>query len=563
VASCLFKAITPFVNIFLPKFIIDELTGGRQMDRLIWYTILLITANLILRVLNSTFTKVMETVTEDLHMKMDLYLGEKCVNMDFEHVENPDILDLKEKAYFAIYQLGAINRTLENVSVLIYQGITLIGLGYLLSFLNPLVLIFILGIVFLNSFLFKRIERIRFEDSQKDIYDNRAFGYFLRLASDFSIGKDVRLYNIGPLFLKKMKFFMDNLLRIYSRQFTLIGKYTGLSNVNTQVQTVLIYGYLSWQVLKQQIGLGSFTMYANAVRNFSTSITAFITAIIEINQLCMYLEYFMEFDQLKSRKDQGTISKDVIMDYTIEFKNVSFSYPGKKEYTLKNISITIQPGEKLSVVGLNGAGKTTFIKLLARLYVPTKGEIQLGGVDIQSINYEDYMGLLSIVFQDFKLLSYTIRDNLNIRDGIAEKEQLAALNKAGFENDYKKLDRGLNTFVYKSFDENGVEFSGGQSQKLSIARALCKDAPIVILDEPTSALDPLAEYEVYHSFNSLVEGKTAIYISHRLSSTKFSDNIAVFKDGEMIEYGTHEQLLSDKESLYAVMYNTQAMYYIS
>ncbi|WP_246241138.1 ATP-binding cassette domain-containing protein [Anaerocolumna sedimenticola] len=215
------------------------------------------------------------------------------------------------------------------------------------------------------------------------------------------------------------------------------------------------------------------------------------------------------------------------------------------------------------MVGLNGAGKTTFIKLLAGLYEPTDGEILLGDVNIKEIKYEEYMKLLSIVFQDFKLLSLTIRENLALDKSIDEDKILKSLDKAGFRKDFEKLEQGLNTNIYKSFDEKGIEFSGGQSQKIAIARALCKETPIVILDEPTSALDPIAEYEIYNSFNQLVNGKTAIYISHRLSSTRFSDCIAVFKDGEIVEYGTHKELLQRENSLYAVMYQTQAKYYMS
>lgn len=565
ILASIFKSCTPFLNIIIPKLIIDELLSTKNIQILIVYVGVLAIGNLLLKIINNYFIRIMELARTDLFNKMDSYLGEKCVDMDFENIENPEVLDLKERALFSIYNLDAIGRTLENASIIIYETIALLGLGYILAILNPIIIAVVLFIVFINSFIFKKIENIRFEDNQKAIFDNRAFGYFLRMTSDFSMGKDIRLYKVAPLILKKSKHFTDNLLRIYSRQFTAIGKYSGISNMNMQIQMIIVYAYLAMGVIKETIGIGSFTMYANTVRTFSTSIISLVNSFIEINQMCMYLELFMKFDSIESKNSKGSVSISNIKSFEIEFKNVSFKYPNKKEYTLKNISVVIKSGEKLSVVGLNGAGKTTFIKLLSRLYEPTDGSILLGGVDIKEYTYEEYMKLLSIVFQDFKLLSFSIRDNLSNqiykwRDD--EERIISCLNKAGFADDLAKLNNGIDTNIYKNFDEKGIEFSGGQAQKIAIARALYKDSPIVILDEPTSALDPISEYEVYNSFNNLIKGKTAIYISHRLSSTRFSDRIAVFKDGEIIEYGNHYDLIKNKDSLYANMYNTQATYYI-
>lgn len=563
IIASLFKACTPFLNIIFPKLIIDELLGARSIKLLVLYVGILTVGNLLLKIINVYFIKVMELSRTDLFNKMDSYLGERCVDMDFENIENPEILDLKERAFFSIYNLGAIGRVLENASIILYESVTLIGLGYILITLNPIIIIVILGIVFVNASIFKKIERLRFEDNQASIFDNRAFSYFIRLTSDFSVGKDIRLYKAAPLLLKKARYFTDNLLRIYSKQFTAIGKYSGISNINMQVQMIIIYAYLTFGVIKETISIGGFTMYANAVSKFSASIMALINSFIEINQLCMYLELFIKFDSIESKASKGSISTRDIKNFEVEFKNVSFKYPNKDEYTLKDISIIIKPREKLSVVGLNGAGKTTFIKLLSRLYEPTEGQILLGGVDIREYIYEEYMELLSIVFQDFKLLSFSIKENLTLFPEIGDEKIVSCLEKAGFGDDLSKLDKGIDTNIYKNFDEKGIEFSGGQAQKISIARALYKDSPIVILDEPTSALDPISEYEVYNSFNKLVEGKTAIYISHRLSSTRFSDVIAVFKDGQIIEYGNHNELVKKEDSLYANMYNTQAQYYIA
>lgn len=272
----------------------------------------------------------------------------------------------------------------------------------------------------------------------------------------------------------------------------------------------------------------------------------------------------MEFENIESKHTKEGKKIGNLEKVNIEFKNVSFKYPRSKEFTLKNVSIKINEGEKLSVVGLNGAGKTTFIKLLARLYEPTEGEILLNGVNINEYDYDEYMKLLSVVFQDFKLMSFSIKENIALNDfnKVKDEEIEEVLIKSGFGKDLEKLPKGINTPVYKNFDEGGIEFSGGQAQKLAIARAVYKDAPIVILDEPTAALDPKAEYEIYSKFNELIGKKTTIYISHRLSSCRFCDNIAVFQKGKLIQYGTHDELVKDKGNEYETMYSAQAQYYI-
>ena len=247
--------------------------------------------------------------------------------------------------------------------------------------------------------------------------------------------------------------------------------------------------------------------------------------------------------------------------YAIEFKNVSFRYPGSEKYILKGINLTITDGQKLSIVGENGAGKSTFVKLLIRLYDPTEGNIYLNGVNIKDIAYEQYMSIFSTVFQDYKLFSFSLKDNIALALPLNEEKVLDVLMRVGLEEKLRKLPKGIGTAIFKNFDETGFEPSGGEGQKIALARALYKDAPVIILDEPTAALDPRAEYEIYQQFNDMVEGKTAVYISHRLSSTKFCDVIAVFSNGEIAEYGSHEELMN-KCGIYSELFNMQAQFYV-
>ena len=269
---------------------------------------------------------------------------------------------------------------------------------------------------------------------------------------------------------------------------------------------------------------------------------------------------FMEYPPYMEKGERKIENLDG--GHTIEFRNVGFSYPGTGVKVLDNVSITLHSGEKLSVVGLNGAGKTTFIKLLCRLYDADSGEILLDGVNIREYDYDEYMKLFSVVFQDFRLLAFSVDDNILLGRSEPPETVDGLLEKVGLDEKVKSLPNGHDTMMFKQFDKEGVELSGGEQQKLAIARALYKNAPVVILDEPTAALDPVAEYEIYKRFDELVGGKTGIYISHRLSSCKFCDRIAVFSEGTIKEYGTHDELLRKKDGIYSEMFTAQAQYYI-
>ena len=243
----------------------------------------------------------------------------------------------------------------------------------------------------------------------------------------------------------------------------------------------------------------------------------------------------------------------------MEFRNVSFHYPNNDELVLKNITTKIRVGRKLAIVGKNGSGKSTFIKLLCRLYDPTEGEILLNGIDIKKYDYDEYRQIFSVVFQDFQLFSFPVAQNVAAGLEYDEEKVWRALAQAGMAERVKNMEKGLDTVIYKQEDE-GVEISGGEAQKLAIARALYKDAPVVILDEPTAALDPVSELEVYERFDEMVEEKTAIYISHRMSSCRFCENIVVFEDGNIAQIGNHDTLVS-QNGLYRELWNAQAQYY--
>ena len=562
--SSIFAAAVPFLNIIMPKYIIDELLGARRIKVLIMLVLLTVLGNGVLNLINRVLEKKCNIKNEEVVAGFDLLIGKKVMDLDFENIEDPEILNLKERALFPIRNQGAIWQLTYNISKGLTEIFKVIGLIGLILTLDWIIIALIILIVLLSSFMYKKSQRLQHKFFDSLIPLNREFGYYINTINDFSAGKDIRLYNVAPLFVKKLDDFNINSTKAFIKMFSKSGKYEGFNEIVLQFQMVIVYGYIAYRVLINSIGIGDFTMYTNAAINFSNSISNLFRSYVMVRQMCRYLQAFVEFENIESKHTKEGKKIGNLEKVNIEFKNVSFKYPRSKEFTLKNVSIKINEGEKLSVVGLNGAGKTTFIKLLARLYNPTEGEILLNGVNINEYDYDEYMKLLSVVFQDFKLMSFSIKENIALNDfnKVKDEEIEEVLIKSGFGKDLEKLPKGINTPVYKNFDEGGIEFSGGQAQKLAIARAVYKDAPIVILDEPTAALDPKAEYEIYSKFNELIGKKTTIYISHRLSSCRFCDNIAVFQKGKLIQYGTHDELVKDKGNEYETMYSAQAQYYV-
>ena len=281
-----------------------------------------------------------------------------------------------------------------------------------------------------------------------------------------------------------------------------------------------------------------------------------------------HLEKLFEYLDIPNKKYQGTIPieknffcNDGENEYEIEFRNVSFKYPNSDVYVLKNINTKLSIGKKQAFVGTNGAGKTTFIKLLCRLYDPTEGEILLNGIDIRKYDYEEYMQLFAFVFQDFKLFSFSLGQNIAANRTYDEDKIKECMKKVSFYDRFRTMPEGAESYLYKDISADGVEISGGEAQKIALARALYKETPVIVLDEPTASLDPIAEAQVYADFSNMVDNKTAIYISHRLSSCQFCDEITVFDKGKIVQKGAHDKLVGETAGKYSELWNAQAKYY--
>ena len=342
-----------------------------------------------------------------------------------------------------------------------------------------------------------------------------------------------------------------------------MGLLIALSSCVSAFLTGLIYLLVCIKAWAGAFGLGTATQYIGSVTSFFGGFSELMKCIGVMRINSSFLDTVFELLDTPNTMYQGSLTTEKRSDiqYDVEFRDVSFKYPGSEAYALRHVNMKFKVGSRLAVVGMNGSGKTTFIKLLCRLYDPTEGEILLNGIDIRKYRYDDYMKIFSVVFQDFQLLALPLGQNVAASQTYDAARVLDCLNKAGFGEKLAKMPHGLDTYLYKSVDTEGVDVSGGEAQKIAIARALYKDSPFIILDEPTAALDPIAEAEIYSKFDEIAGDKTAVYISHRLSSCKFCDEIAVFDSGSVIQQGTHSDLLADESGKYFELWNAQAQYY--
>lgn len=556
------NSLIPLINITMPKFIIDELLGNSNMEKILIYVFILIGYNLIAKSTSNWLLLSAFTLRCKVAAEFGQFMHKKLANTDFSNLENPNFLDMKEKANKFIYgDWHGFSYVFDRALMIIGQFFTFSGIIVIVATLNIwMVFIFVL-LVIINSLVESWAKKNEMKLSLEQAKIERGWSYFGNLFEEFSYGKEIRINTLGDWLLSQESGYAAKAIEYYKRRNNFYIKSGTFSALISFAQQGTAYIYLIYQVINKVISIGDFSMYIGAVTSFSNAMNIIMSSFVEVKAYGIYYEAMRDYLSLPENMRISGNKKISKFNHTIEFRNVYFKYEGQQNYALKNINLTINNGEKLSVVGENGAGKTTFIKLLTRVYDPTDGEILLDGVNIKCFDYDSYMNLFSTVFQDYKLFSFSLKDNVSLSQKADDKEIKLILSKVGLMDRINKLKYGIHTNVYKNFDENGFEPSGGEGQKIAIARALFKNAPIVVLDEPTAALDPKAEYEIYKQFNNLVDGKTAIYISHRLSSAKFCDKIAVFNNGKIAEYGSHDELIR-KRGQYSKLFDMQAQFYV-
>ena len=428
-------------------------------------------------------------------------------------------------------------------------------------------ILLIVGIVIIiNAYTNAKMNKLRYQTDNELWPLDRRMTWFMRFAGDLKYAKDVRSNHAQDFLFSKYRNLSFEFYRLQNRIVDSERNVKLINIVLTAVQELLIYLILGFNIIVSQIfTVGDFSLVFNAMDAFKSGCSGIIDGLIEISNRGEYFKKYLDFINIPStfrsgqQKRCALSSKD---DFVIEFKNVGYRYPNQEKYALRNVNVTIRSREKISIVGENGAGKTTFIKLLLRFYDPTEGAIYLNGMDIRDINYEDYCRIFSTVFQDFNLFALTLRENLTLgNEAITDEEIEEAANKIGFMHFINNLPKQLDTLLYSDYDKEGIDLSGGEEQKTAILRALLRRGNVILMDEPTAALDPQAEYDIYKMIDESVGNKLMIYISHRLASSKFCDKILLFAEGAIAEQGTHESLMSEN-SIYKSLFQLQAQYYM-
>ena len=495
------------------------------------------------------------------------------MHLSYASIEDRDVALLCERiqaetntGYNIFYLTSAMNRLIRSVvQVLASFSLTAsffaagaIPLWAKTALIGGVLLTLLLRIL-INANASKQRLTYYADCTQHNIVLEKFFQYFSRYTS----GMDIRLYGMEKALVRYEEAIYDNLC---NAEQTMRLHCARLNLISTLAQYALRFGVyllLIAAALRGNLSVGSIAQYVACIMLLLTA----VSEIVSSGQLALlnhtYLKRYFSYFDLPNPMYQGTLSVEKRTDeqYDVEFRDVSFRYPNTETYALRHVSLKFKAGEKLAVVGMNGSGKTTMIKLLCRLYDPTEGVILLNGVDIRKYDYDEYLSLFSVVFQDFRLFSFSLGQNVAASADYDAARVTRCLQEAGFGKRLAELPNGLATGLYQDFDRNGIEISGGEAQKIALARALYPHAPFIVLDEPTAALDPVSEYETYRKFSEMAAGKTAVYISHRLASCRFCDEILVFDGGRIVQHGTHDALLAEKDGVYASLWHAQAQYY--
>lgn len=553
----LLSAAIPFVAIVFPKYIIDEMMGAKRIRVLALYVAAAVLITLFLSITSGALKRYVKAITGDILVGFEYVIGKHNMEIAYENLEDPKYMEQNDRAMMPIRERMTHLVMIWYLPDMIRHFIIAVGsVGILLSF-DIITLIVILIPTFFVAWFNKRYQKKDMEIHQEAVCMDRFFMYYYSLLKDFGQGKDIRLFDFHTLIMKRNNECDNMILDFKGRSSKLKCDFERVSGVLGTFRTAFAYGFIGVKALVSNIGIGNFTMYTGAAAAFSNATTGFLNGFISLRQDCRYLEDFVKLQEMTVEKEEGGL-KDLDLDkINLEFRHVSFRYPGTDCDVLKDVSFELKPGESLSIVGKNGAGKTTIIKLLSRLFKPESGQILINGIDINQIDMDVYRKLVSVVFQDFKIFEFSVEENVAAGTSVSEEKLNDALRDSGIMEKIQSLSRGSKTYVGKQFDQNGTEFSGGELQKLAIARAIYKNSPVIVLDEPTAALDPYAEEEVYKHFHRLTRGRTAVYISHRLSSCKFCDSIVFLNDGKIAEHGSHEELMIHN-GRYAEMFLLQA-----
>ena len=551
--------LQPLVTAYIPKAMIDAIDNGVTVGDM---TVIVALLSLLLTLtiwLDPFMKELVRGGARIVRMRYAVAAFRKTLTTDYVNIESYEGREKQKRAeafYNARFSSGA--DFVEQCAHFLVCVIGVIASSVLLYKVNYFMILLILLTCVCEFFLLKTLKTKQSETTDNYSKLSGKFEYFYKLSKNAEASKDIKLYGFSDYLVKTAADFIYQIEHInakYTKQSAAISGVRALLNL---VRELVAYAYLTYLVLKNRLSVSDFIFCFGIITGFSNWIMNLVFSFMEISRCCTDCALYREF--VEESVSEGKPEVDFGEVRSIEFSNVFFTYPASDTETIRNMSFKVNKGENIAIVGENGAGKTTAIKLLCGLYYPSEGDILINGRSSREFSSDSYFDLFSAVFQDYCFMPMTIAENITAEQSYDKERLFAAFDKAGITDKINSLSEKENTLMVKDVYKNAADFSGGEKQKLLLAKAVYKNAPVLILDEPTAALDPISENELYLKYNELTEDKISFFISHRLSSTRFCDRILFIKDGAVAESGTHEELMAKKGAYYR-MYQTQSMYY--
>ena len=588
IIRAIFNSLSPFINIYMAARIVDMILAGEPWEQtllLAGITVFFDFFVVMMKAVLNYFINIRKTI---FNQNYNYSKNRKVSAMDYDMVDTVET----QKTLNRIYQyenmdaegLRSFERKMPNMIGNIFTILFSVALTLEL-FISPyprrlsgmakfvvtpyfavFILLFCVFSVYFTSYCNAKCTRFCVNEVDRRMpFFNEFIVAVLDVFSNSGAGAmNVRIYRQKPILFQGLEqAFRESYEIIKSYNQYHIKHRTIPCAIIEVLMQIILYTFAGISALVGRFSVGSISQYISSILKFTDAVSALVSTFETLRYNNEITKIYFDFIETPSHMVQGTlpVEKRDDREYEVEFRDVSFQYPNTDFWALRHVNFKFKIGERLAVVGMNGSGKTTMIKLMCRLYDPTEGQILLNGIDIRKYDYKEYHSIFSVVFQDFNLFAFTLGQNVAASTDYDEEKVRQSLMEANFGERLDKLEKGTDTYLYRNFEKDGVEISGGEAQKIALARALYKNAPFIILDEPTAALDPIAEAEVYSNFNNIVGDKTAIYISHRLSSCRFCDRIAVFDGGCVVQFGTHEELVADENGKYHELWHAQAQYY--
>lgn len=552
-------------QLYLPKTVVACIENGDSIQRLIMSVVILTAIVMIGYSMDNISGFVMNQNTYDLRLILQKNTAHKIHTTSYENIDDPAFMKAADSARLG---LNTNNKGTDRIYYLLYSFLNNTG-GFLiymilLTAVNPLILLITATAVTVQYVIEQKYNKWIFKTRGGAAEYSSKIDNIANYSTDLKLAKDIRLFGMKNWIDEVRTKYYKLLLGIHKKQ-NKTGILVDLAEFLTAVcKEGIAYAFLIYLALTGQIIASDFILMFAAISGFAGYISAIFGILEETHRKCFDIDavrVLLEYPDKFNMESGNGVKCDLKEKYTFEFRNVSYKYPEAEEYTIKNINLKINAGEKVAIVGLNGAGKTTLIKLMSGLYDPTEGEVLLNGKNIKEFNRRQYYEIFSAVFQDFSILPLSIKQNIaQSFDDIDDNRVVECIKLANLDKKIASLPDGLDSMLDRTVNENGVDLSGGEMQRLMLARALYKNAPVIILDEPTAALDPIAENEIYQRYNDLTQGRTSVFISHRLASTRFCDRILYVENGEIAEIGTHEELMN-LHGKYYELFEVQSKYY--